>query len=101
VTVQSHQGRARAAGLSEADFQALVSRPEWFDDAACRGMDTAVFFPTTTLDEKLRSLEASLPCRGCLVRLECLAYGLNEHHGVWGGRSERARRKMRAARTAA
>jgi WhiB family redox-sensing transcriptional regulator len=86
-------------GLSLADFQALVSRPEWFDDAACRGMDPNVFFPGRGASDVYNT--AVETCRGCLVRLECLAYGLDEHHGVWGGRSERARRVMRRARKAA
>jgi len=34
-------------------------------------------------------------CEGCPVRLECLAFGLWEKYGTWGGMSERARRRLR------
>ena len=42
-------------------------------------------------------------CRGCLVRDECAAYAIDtgQGHGVWGGLSERERRRLRRAGRAA
>jgi WhiB family redox-sensing transcriptional regulator len=42
-------------------------------------------------------------CRGCVVRNECLEYALvnGEKFGIWGGLSERERRRLRRARAQA
>jgi WhiB family redox-sensing transcriptional regulator len=42
-------------------------------------------------------------CRGCVVREECLEYALSngEKFGIWGGMSERERRRLRRARALA
>ncbi|MDX6335165.1 MAG: WhiB family transcriptional regulator, redox-sensing transcriptional regulator, partial [Streptosporangiaceae bacterium] len=41
--------------------------------------------------------EAKKVCRGCEVRVECLEYALehDERFGIWGGLSERERRRMK------
>lgn len=65
----------------------------WQDHAACKGADTALFFP-----ERGGSIrEAKALCGGCPVRLECLDAGMDEHYGIWGGQSERGRRRIRRA----
>lgn len=73
----------------------LYERPEWFSEAACRGM-TDVFFPS---DKEGLDLPQTI-CASCPVRDECLDYALNHHvdYGVWGGTSERGRRNLRQAR---
>ncbi len=40
-------------------------------------------------------------CRGCVVREDCLEYALanGEKFGIWGGLSERERRRIRRMRT--
>lgn len=68
----------------------------WWDHAACRGWDTSLFFPVTAPGvEAARAI-----CQGCPVRGECLEYALDRNidDGVWGGQSERTRRRIRAAR---
>ena len=63
--------------------------------ALCPQVDTDIFFP-----EKGESgREAKAVCARCEVRAECLAYALahGERHGVWGGKGERARQRMRRA----
>ncbi len=63
---------------------------------ACRGADPDVFFP-----DQGQSLEpARRICAECVVRDECLEYALDnrERFGVWGGTSERERRRLRRAR---
>ena len=67
----------------------------WQDKALCAEVDPEAFFP-----EKGGSTRpAKLVCRGCEVRAECLEYAL-EHEdvgrfGIWGGTSERERRRMK------
>jgi WhiB family redox-sensing transcriptional regulator len=43
--------------------------------------------------------EAKRICSGCEVRAECLEYALahDERFGIWGGLSERERRRLRRA----
>ena len=70
-------------------------RPEWHDQAACRGMDT-VFFTNRGGDVTY----AKSICAGCPVQLPCLQAALErgEKYGVWGGMSERQRRRIRRER---
>ncbi len=65
----------------------------WRDDAACRGVDTDVFFPVT--DEE--AAEAKAVCASCPVREECLEFALQtrQEDGVWGGLTETERRRLR------
>lgn len=65
---------------------------EWMLRARCRGYDPAVFFPSDGVGVE----HAQKICAQCSVRAECLAYALRHRidHGVWGGCSERARRRI-------
>ena len=69
---------------------------EWMADANCRDTNPEVFFPSDGLGVK----EAQKICSVCEVALECLEYALENHidHGVWGGKSERERRRILRAR---
>ena len=78
-------------------------KTDWFDDAACRDADTAVFFPTSDA----HAAEAQAICAACPVREECLEYALETRpaDGVWGGltsieRHRVIRRRQKAARKA-
>jgi hypothetical protein len=65
----------------------------WRGEALCAQTDPELFFP-----EKGGSpAPAKRVCRVCPVRLPCLAFALagDERHGVWGGLSERERRRVR------
>lgn len=64
----------------------------WRQRAACRGVDPDVFYPAS--DEEAE--EAKSICRMCPVREACLEYALanRERDGVWGGATERERRRM-------
>lgn len=68
---------------------------EWKADAACRGMDTNLFFPAK--GDHRAMLHVRAICNGCTVREQCLDYAvqLGEKFGVWGGLSERQRRAVR------
>jgi WhiB family redox-sensing transcriptional regulator len=64
----------------------------WMLRALCARTDPDTFFP-----DMGQSVEpAKRVCMGCEVRGECLEYALinHERHGVWGGLSERQRRKL-------
>jgi WhiB family redox-sensing transcriptional regulator len=67
---------------------------DWQERAACRGADVALFFPERGEDVTA----AKAVCATCPVRAQCLAHGMNEKYGIWGGTSERERRNMRRAR---
>lgn len=70
----------------------------WRDDALCAETDPDAFYP-----EKGHSTsDAKRVCASCPVASECLTYALehNERFGVWGGLSERARRRRITAQRA-
>lgn len=64
----------------------------WRDKGACRGIDPDVFYPVTDEDAE----EAKSICSVCAVRQSCLEYALahREKEGVWGGATERERRRI-------
>jgi WhiB family redox-sensing transcriptional regulator len=68
----------------------------WQDFANCRGADPDLFFP----ERGASTREAKEVCRGCVVRDDCLEYALQngEKFGIWGGLSERERRRIRRQR---
>jgi WhiB family redox-sensing transcriptional regulator len=69
---------------------------DWRDDAACRDLDTAIFFPET--DEAAAAAQAI--CATCPVREACLEFALvtRQDDGVWGGMTENERRRLRRRR---
>ena len=75
------------------------SGPEgWRLLAACRGEDTEKFYP-----EVGGSSEAAIRiCKRCIVQNDCLKDALksDEQHGVWGGLTERQRRKLKRRQVA-
>ena len=66
---------------------------EWQERALCAQTDPEAFFP----EKGGSTREAKRICAGCEVRVECLEYALenDERFGIWGGMSERERRKQR------
>ena len=71
----------------------------WQDQANCLGVDPDLFFP----ERGASTREAKEVCRGCEVRQQCLDYALanGEKFGIWGGLSERERRRLRRHRAQA
>lgn len=72
---------------------------EWRTHAACKGTDTALFFPT----QGQSSAKAQTICRECPVTTECCTASLHGHQGevedgVWGGMGHRRRRTLRIER---
>jgi hypothetical protein len=69
--------------------------PAWKLSAAC-ATSTANFYPTR--GESSRPAKAV--CAECPVRQDCLDYAManDEHYGIWGGLSEKERRRFRSGR---
>ena len=65
----------------------------WVRLRACAGIPTGVFYPS---DAGGVAYAKSI-CEACPVASECLQYALDndERFGVWGGKSERQRRRLR------
>ena len=64
----------------------------WRHKAACRGVDPDIFYPVT--DEEAEDAKAI--CAQCPVQEACLEWALSsrEREGVWGGATERERRRI-------
>lgn len=64
----------------------------WRQRAGCRGVDPDVFYPAS--DEEAEAAKAI--CRQCPVLSPCLEWALSnrERDGVWGGATERERRRL-------
>jgi WhiB family transcriptional regulator, redox-sensing transcriptional regulator len=76
------------------DFDATeVETDSWQDRALCAQTDPEAFFP----EKGGSTREAKKICLGCEVRSECLDYALahDERFGIWGGLSERERRRLK------
>ncbi|MBN9644481.1 WhiB family transcriptional regulator [Corynebacterium mendelii] len=66
---------------------------EWQEQALCAQTDPEAFFPEKGGSTK----DAKRICKACAVRDECLEYALehDERFGIWGGLSERERRRWK------
>jgi WhiB family redox-sensing transcriptional regulator len=65
----------------------------WQADSLCAQTDPEAFFP----EKGGSTRDAKKICSSCEVRSQCLEYALqnDERFGIWGGLSERERRKLR------
>ena len=65
----------------------------WQERALCAQTDPEAFFPGKGGSTR----EAKRVCMSCEVRAECLEYALakDERFGIWGGLSERERRRVK------
>jgi WhiB family redox-sensing transcriptional regulator len=65
---------------------------DWMGDGNCRNHPPSVFFPSDGVGvDRARTI-----CATCPVSAPCLEYALANRidHGVWGGTSERERRRI-------
>jgi WhiB family redox-sensing transcriptional regulator len=82
------------AGAFDAGLPGLDAEDQgWQESALCAETDPEAFFP----EKGGSTREAKKICTGCEVRTECLEYALSndERFGIWGGLSERERRRLR------
>ncbi len=65
----------------------------WMLEARCLDADPEAFFP----EKGGSTREAKRICATCPVRTECLEHALanDERFGIWGGLSERERRRAK------
>jgi WhiB family transcriptional regulator, redox-sensing transcriptional regulator len=65
----------------------------WQADALCSQTDPEAFFP----EKGGSTRDAKRICGQCNVKAECLEYALknDERFGIWGGLSERERRRLK------
>lgn len=72
----------------------LATPISWRMKGSCKGSDAWVFYPPPE-DDSLAE-EAKAICLGCAVLKQCREFALatREKHGVWGGLTERERRRM-------
>lgn len=70
-----------------------LTEDQWQERALCAQTDPEAFFP----EKGGSTREAKRICQGCEVRDECLEYALanDERFGIWGGLSERERRRLK------
>jgi len=90
---QGRGGRTVTELMAIVDGEAIEEEPNWQERALCAQTDPEAFFP----EKGGSTREAKKVCLGCDVRGECLEYALqnDERFGIWGGLSERERRKLK------
>ena len=75
------------------DVAPAITDDQWQERALCAQTDPEAFFP----EKGGSTREAKRICLGCEVRDACLEYALahDERFGIWGGLSERERRRLK------
>jgi WhiB family redox-sensing transcriptional regulator len=77
----------------------VIDVPDWMDRALCAQVGGDAFYP----EKGGSTREPKKVCMACEVRTKCLEYALDndERYGIWGGKSERERRKIKRDRRTA
>jgi len=86
--------RSHLSLVTDAFELALATTDDqWQERALCAQTDPEAFFP----EKGGSTREAKRICLGCEVRDACLEYALahDERFGIWGGLSERERRRLK------
>ena len=87
-------GMADVYDAGVAGFSTLEDGEQtWHERALCAETDPEAFFP----EKGGSTREEKKICTGCEVRADCLEFALSngERFGIWGGLSERERRRLR------
>ncbi|MCD9622426.1 WhiB family transcriptional regulator [Rhabdothermincola salaria] len=68
--------------------------PLWRSKAACKGLEPEIFYPSS--EDEDDAVPAKAVCAECVVREACLEHALaiREKDGIWGGATERERRRI-------
>jgi WhiB family redox-sensing transcriptional regulator len=82
-----------ADGVDLTEIFGLPEEASWQERSLCAQTDPEAFFP----EKGGSTREAKRICTGCEVKSECLEYALanDERFGIWGGLSERERRRLK------
>jgi WhiB family transcriptional regulator, redox-sensing transcriptional regulator len=104
VTVTTSSDIRTSAGTGGPETAAAPGRVSWRRRAACRHVDTELFFPVGRGSRAMaETQQAKAICARCPVRQPCLAYALatGQAYGIWGGYDEDERRVHRQRRESA
>lgn len=93
VSAKLKAGQTRTALEMTLDDLFGAVEQEWQEQALCAQTDPEAFFP----EKGGSTREAKRICQGCPVRDECLEFAFehDERFGIWGGLSERERRRLK------
>ena len=93
-----NQTHTRSSGSEILPVPITEERP-WVVFSACRDNDGDIFFPETRGEEK----EALAICATCPVQYDCLEYAFEAdiRFGIWGGMTEKQRRRLARRSTGA
>jgi WhiB family transcriptional regulator, redox-sensing transcriptional regulator len=96
LTLLTDEHPAQSDSPAPSPWTVLATEGDWREDALCAETDPEAFFP----EKGGSTREAKRVCSGCSVRAECLESALenDERFGIWGGLSERERRRLRVLR---
>lgn len=84
----------------------MIPRPDWWDDASCRGVGTFLFFGPSDDRESIaqrrrREADAKRCCEGCAVQVDCLSDALKfNDEGIRGGLTRYERGQLAPRRRA-
>lgn len=93
VSAKLKAGQTRTALEMTLDDLFGAVEQEWQEQALCAQTDPEAFFP----EKGGSTREAKRICQACPVQDECLEFALehDERFGIWGGLSERERRRLK------
>jgi WhiB family redox-sensing transcriptional regulator len=97
VTIASPHNPAVRQPRSHQGTAVRDDRASWRESAACRFLDTELFFPIGKAGRAIEEIRrAKTVCASCPVRQPCLAFALDTHqgYGIWGGYDEDERRLL-------
>jgi WhiB family redox-sensing transcriptional regulator len=78
---------------------AIWNIDNWRESANCRGVDPNLFHPERGANQA-DVAAARIICGKCVVSQQCLQFALDNHEtkGIWGGLTEKQRRRLRSQR---
>lgn len=78
--------------MSESKAEFPIEGVEWMRQGSCKAEPPETFFPSDGAGVEV----ARAICQQCVVQTDCLEYALSNRieHGIWGGASERERRRI-------
>lgn len=99
------QRQAHAVGSLGKCVKAVfnVDRPDWQQFAACRGIDTSLFFPRNALESAQAKAIIKPICETCVVFEYCYTFAVSfpekALQGIWANTTDNDRRRIRHSAT--